>query len=147
MARNCAQPARTRRARVLMHGEDMSAIKHLLFGSLFVLGCAAETAQQDDQTSKNDSSRDPDLSMLIGNESKVGTFFVQGDTAKQLWDAMPIKAIDDECTGGRIKQVGELSCSEDLGESGIHAPMYHCNVGVSLETGQTKRDEIDGEDC
>lgn len=65
------------------------------------------------------------------------SFYLKGESAKAIFDAMPIPARRMDCDGKPMenfpltKVAGELECSKD------DKDRYYCSVAVSLENGQT----------
>lgn len=53
----------------------------------------------------------------------------EGAAARKLYAALPGPERDDECTGGRRKQAGELSCVRSR-----DAKRYECDFGIELAT-------------
>jgi len=69
-------------------------------------------------------------------------FSLRGETAKAIYEAMPVAARRIDCDGKPMenfpltKVAGELECSKD------NAGTYYCSVAVNLETGQTATSTI-----
>jgi hypothetical protein len=97
------------------------------------------------------SAQDPEYGKLHGEFHITGehddlapedkrdrvAFSLRGETAKAIFDAMPVPARHMDCDGKPMenfplrKVAGELECSKD------NDGTYYCTVAVNLETGQT----------
>lgn len=104
--------------------------------ALIALSCVpAAVAQQDGYTKLDGSSLTITGKYAIDpppdqKNDRVG-FFLIGEAAKRIYDAMPAKPKNDECEQGmQSKEAGSLSCSKLKGD-------YVCMVGILLATGQT----------
>jgi hypothetical protein len=54
-------------------------------------------------------------------------FQLEGDAAKDLYDALPGEAVKDDCTGQNMKSAGEVRCRFDGGET-----RYECDFSINL---------------
>lgn len=66
-----------------------------------------------------------------GQKKDRVALFLSGDAAKQIYQAMPVRAINSPCEEGmKQKTAGGLECWENHGG-------YQCRVAILLKTGQT----------
>ena len=54
-------------------------------------------------------------------------FQLEGDAARDLYQAMKVAEQTDECTGAALKQVGEMRCLHHAGDKG-----YRCNFSIDI---------------
>jgi hypothetical protein len=66
-----------------------------------------------------------------GQKKDRVALFLSGDGAKQIYQAMPARAIKSPCEEGmKLKTSGGMECWENHGD-------YQCRVAILLKSGQT----------
>jgi hypothetical protein len=67
-----------------------------------------------------------------GQKKDRVALFLSGDSAKQIYQAMPVHAVESPCEdGSKQKTSGGLECWEKRGD-------YSCRVAILLKSGQTR---------
>lgn len=109
-------------------------MRKLLIALALLFGAAAAVAQTDGHTKLTGSltitgkyAIDPPPDQ---KNDRVG-FFLTGESAKKIYEAMPAKPRNDECEQGmQTKEAGSLACSKSKGD-------YVCMVAILLASGKT----------
>lgn len=67
-------------------------------------------------------------------KASVATFYVTGEAASEMWRALPMEAVADECVGRLSKYGNGMVCYGDNGDGTPAEPPYECTFGIEMTT-------------